>query len=144
MQLHELKPKTKNKSKKIRGRGGKRGSYSGRGIKGQKSRAGRRIRPQLRDIIKKIPKKRGYKFKPVRDNIPVVTIDIINKKFQEGETITPLKLFRRGLIKNLGKKKLKAKILSNGVLSKKIFVSGCEISNSTKEKILKAGGDIKN
>lgn len=144
MQLHELKPKTKNKSKKIRGRGGKRGSYSGRGIKGQKSRAGRRIRPQLRDIIKKIPKKRGYKFKPVRDDIPVVTIDIINKKFQEGETITPLKLFRRGLIKNLGKKKLKAKILSNGVLSKKIFVSGCEISNSTKEKILKAGGDIKN
>lgn len=142
MQLHELKPQTKNKPKKIRGRGGKRGSYSGRGIKGQKSRAGRRIRPQLRDIIKKIPKKRGYKFKSVRDKIPAVTIEIINKKFQDGEIITPLKLFRNGLIKNLGKKKLKAKILSNGELNKKIFVSGCEISKSAKEKILKAGGGI--
>lgn len=142
MQLHELKPQTKNKLKKIRGRGGKRGSYSGRGIKGQKSRAGRRIRPQLRDIIKKIPKKRGYKFKPVRDKIPAVTIEIINKKFQDGETVTPLKLFRRGLIKNLGKKRLKAKILSNGELNKKISVFGCEISKSAKEKILKAGGDV--
>lgn len=142
MQLHELKPKIKNKSKKIRGRGGKRGSFSGRGIKGQKSRAGRRMRPQLRDIIKKIPKKRGYKFKPVREDIPKVSIDIINKKFQNGETITPLKLFRYGLIKNLGKKKLKAKILSDGELNKKISVFGCEISKSAREKILKAGGAV--
>lgn len=144
MQLQELRSKTQNKSKKIRGRGGKRGSYSGRGIKGQKSRAGRRIRPQFRDIIKKIPKKRGYKFKSVRDNVPVVTVDIINKKFQEGEKITPLKLFKQGLIKNLGKKKLKAKILSKGVLDKKFFISGCEISKLAKEKILKAGGEFKN
>jgi len=62
MQLHQLIPTTKNKSKKRVGRGGKRGAYSGKGLKGQKSRAGRKLRPQLRDIVKRIPKKRGYRF----------------------------------------------------------------------------------
>lgn len=63
MQLNQLKPKIKNKNSKRVGRGGKRGAYSGKGLKGQKSRAGRKIRPQIRDIIKRIPKKRGYRFK---------------------------------------------------------------------------------
>ena len=62
MQIHQLQLKDRSKSKKRIGRGGKRGTYSGRGIKGQKSRAGAKVRPALRDIIKKIPKKRGYKF----------------------------------------------------------------------------------
>ena len=53
MQLHTLKRKTKNKTKKIVGRGGKRGTYSGRGLKGQKARAGRKIRPEFRDLLKK-------------------------------------------------------------------------------------------
>ena len=52
MQLHTLKRKTKNKTKKRVGRGGKRGTYSGKGLKGQKSRAGKKIRPEIRDIIK--------------------------------------------------------------------------------------------
>ena len=53
MLLRDLKPKTSKKSKKRIGRGGKRGTYSGRGIKGQKARAGHRIRPEIRDILKK-------------------------------------------------------------------------------------------
>jgi large subunit ribosomal protein L15 len=59
MQLHEIKPIHKLKKKKRIGRGGKRGTYCGKGIKGQTSRAGARIRPEIRDLIKKIPKKRG-------------------------------------------------------------------------------------
>lgn len=43
MQLHQLKIKKKNKSKKRVGRGGKRGTYCGKGIKGQKCRAGRKL-----------------------------------------------------------------------------------------------------
>jgi len=61
MQLHEVKPTTINKSKKRIGRGGKRGTYSGRGIKGQKSRAGRKIRPAVRDLMQRTPKLRGAK-----------------------------------------------------------------------------------
>ena len=68
MQLHKLKPNYKAKKRKRIGRGGKRGTYSGRGIKGQKSRAGGKLRPEMRDIIKKIPKKRGYRFKSIREN----------------------------------------------------------------------------
>jgi len=63
MQLHEIKPIHKLKSKKRIGRGGKRGTYCGKGVKGQKARAGAKIRPEIRDLIKKIHKKRGYKFK---------------------------------------------------------------------------------
>lgn len=61
MQLHEVRPITKNKSKKRIGRGGKRGTYSGRGMKGQKSRAGRKIRPAVRDLMQRTPKLRGAK-----------------------------------------------------------------------------------
>ena len=42
------------------GRGGKRGKTSGRGTKGQNARSGRKKRPEMRDIIKKLPKRRGY------------------------------------------------------------------------------------
>ncbi|KPJ73361.1 50S ribosomal protein L15, partial [Parcubacteria bacterium DG_74_1] len=49
MQLHEIKPIHKLKKSKRIGRGGKRGTYSGRGIKGQKSRAGRRFKPVIRE-----------------------------------------------------------------------------------------------
>lgn len=63
MQLHEIKKPENIKDKKRIGRGGKRGTYCGRGIKGQKARAGAKIRPALRDLIKKIPKIRGYRFK---------------------------------------------------------------------------------
>ena len=45
------------------GRGGKHAKTSGRGGKGQTARAGNKRRPALRDIIKKLPKNRGYSFK---------------------------------------------------------------------------------
>jgi len=61
MQLHELQPDHKSKTKKRIGRGGKRGTFSGKGVKGQKSRAGRKIRPATRDLIQQIPKLRGAK-----------------------------------------------------------------------------------
>jgi len=66
MQLHQIQSIHKSKTKKRVGRGGKRGTYCGRGIKGQKSRAGVKIRPAARDLIKKIPKMRGYKFKRIK------------------------------------------------------------------------------
>ena len=59
MQFHTLKRKTKNKKKKLVGRGGTRGKTSGRGTKGQNPRAGRKKRPELRAFIKRVPKLRG-------------------------------------------------------------------------------------
>ncbi|MEK7087229.1 MAG: 50S ribosomal protein L15, partial [Patescibacteria group bacterium] len=59
MQLHHIKPNHKLKKVKRVARGGKRGGYSGRGIKGQKSRAGAGIRPAIRDLMMRLPKQRG-------------------------------------------------------------------------------------
>ncbi|MFM7087908.1 MAG: hypothetical protein ACKOW9_00010 [Candidatus Paceibacterota bacterium] len=62
MQINELKRVHKNKKDRIIGRGGKHAKTSGRGGKGQTARAGNKRRPELRDIIKKLPKLRGYRF----------------------------------------------------------------------------------
>jgi large subunit ribosomal protein L15 len=59
MQFHNLKRKNPNKKRKLVGRGGTRGKTAGRGTKGQNARAGRKKRPELRDVIKRIPKLRG-------------------------------------------------------------------------------------
>ncbi len=62
MQINELKRVHKNKKDRVIGRGGKHAKTSGRGGKGQTARAGNKRRPELRDIIKKLPKLRGYNF----------------------------------------------------------------------------------
>jgi len=69
MQIHHLKRQHKNKKDRIVGRGGKHAKTSGRGGKGQTARAGNKRRPELRDIIKKLPKNRGYQFKSIRREI---------------------------------------------------------------------------
>lgn len=66
MQIHNLKRIHKNKKDRLIGRGGKHAKTSGRGGKGQTARAGNKRRPELRDIIKKLPKNRGYQFKSKR------------------------------------------------------------------------------
>jgi hypothetical protein len=69
MQIDQLKRKHKNKKDRIVGRGGKHAKTSGRGGKGQTARAGNKRRPELRDIIKKLPKNRGYSFNTIRKAI---------------------------------------------------------------------------
>ncbi len=59
MQLHELKPNHPRTAEKRVGRGGKRGTFSGKGTKGQHARAGHKIRPAERDFIQRLPKMRG-------------------------------------------------------------------------------------
>ncbi len=66
MQIHNLKRIFKNKKDRLVGRGGKHAKTSGRGGKGQTARAGNKRRPELRDIIKKLPKNRGYRFASVK------------------------------------------------------------------------------
>ena len=142
MQMNQLKPKTRPKKPKRIGRGGKRGTYSGRGIKGQKARAGRKIRPELRDIIKKLPKKRGYRFKSFREKPQVVNVGVLDKIFENGAEVNPQTLLKAGVIETKGKKMPRVKLLGNGNLAKKLLVSKCQISASAKEKIEKAGGKV--
>ncbi len=81
MKLHTLSSIRERKSQRI-GRGGKRGTTSGRGQKGQKSRAGHRIRPAERDLILKLPKKRGFRNKPKKESVTVFNIGELSKKLK--------------------------------------------------------------
>jgi large subunit ribosomal protein L15 len=140
MQLHQIKAKAKKKGKKRIGRGGKRGAYSGKGMKGQKSRAGRKIRPQWRDIIKKLPKKRGYHFASRKRKPTVLNLDVLEKKFKENEKVTPKILFEKGIIKKTKGMLPEVKLLGGGEITKPLLVSECQISKQANEKIEKAGG----
>jgi large subunit ribosomal protein L15 len=78
MQIHTLAPAHPRRAEKRIGRGGKRGTYSGRGQKGQKARAGHNIRPGLRDVLIRTPKLRGYANKKVTAAYCAVKTDRLN------------------------------------------------------------------
>ncbi len=148
MQAHELKPKTKLKAKKLVGRGGKRGKTSGRGTKGQKARAGHSIRPAMRDIIKKLPKKRGEgvsrnQFKTEATNEAVINIGVLSLVFASGDRVTPKVLLEKALIEKKGNRIPTVKILAKGELDKKLDIRGCAISETAKAAIEKLGGTVK-
>lgn len=147
MQLHELKPNTASKTKKRIGRGGSRGKTSGRGTKGQKARAGNSMRPHIREIIKKIPKKRGYgknRAKSLGLQVPVavVNVSILDKNYKSGEKVTPDSLFKKGLIRKVSGNYPRVKILGNGEIKTKVVIARCDISKEAISKVEKAGGSI--
>jgi large subunit ribosomal protein L15 len=145
MQIHDIKRKTKNKKKMIVARGGHRGKTAGRGTKGQKARSGHKIRPEIRDLIKRIPKLRGrgknsnlsIQGKPVALNLEA--LELI---FSHGDVVSRKSLYEGGLITMQNGKIPEVKILGNGNLTKKLTVKGLVVSASAKEKIEKAGGAI--
>lgn len=140
MQLHHLKRPNHIKNKKRVGRGGKRGRYCGRGIKGQKARAGAKIRPHIRDFIKSIPKLRGVKFKSRKEKPQVVNLKDIDSKFEDNKQIvSPQSLEEKGLISDAKKK---VKILGMGKITKSLTFKEVDFSESAKKKIKKAGGKI--
>lgn len=145
MKLHARTPIRGKRLQRI-GRSGKRGSYSGRGQKGQRSRSGHRIRPAERDIILKIPKMRGFRNKPKRDVPEIFNLGELSKKFKsQAKAGAPLEVSYALLrTAKLLKKdyKGKVKILGAGEIAFPISISGFEVSASAKMKIEKAGGKV--
>lgn len=131
MQLHELKQNHSRKYPKPRvGRGGKRGTTSGRGTKGQKARAGHRIRPAERELIQRLPKLRGRK--NIRPKLKPRVINVGDlEKIIKGDIID-------------GKILPKTKILGDGEIKKAYQVKNVPISQSAKKKIEAAGGAVTN
>ena len=157
MNLSQLQSDTPRKSKKRVGRGGKRGTYSGKGQKGQKSRAGAGVKPGFRGgdnrIWQLFPKQRGASKKPGgsgmypkhrfyqlrKDKPQIVNIEEFNK-FSDGETVTPKTLFEKEMVGRTGKN---IKILGDGEFSRKLIFEGFSLSKSARDKIVKAGGIIR-
>lgn len=146
MQLHSLSARTKPRKGAYIGRGGKRGKTSGRGTKGQSARAGHKIRPEMRDIIKKIPKRRGYgknRARTVRTNriaLSVVNLDALEVAYAAGETVSPTSLLAKGLVRRAKGRAPIVKILGMGSLTKALVVDGCTISESALSALVAAGG----
>lgn len=134
MQLHLLSPQTKLKKSHRVGRGGKRGTTSGRGTKGQKARAGAKLRPAEREILKKIPKLRGYKFKSFRVPYAVVNFSDIERKYSAGEEVSPDTLLKLGLVDKIKGRVPKVKILGRGELKKKLTFKNVRFSLKAKSR----------
>lgn len=146
MQLHELKRKTENKTPKRVGRGGGRGKTSGRGTKGQNARSGHKKRPEIREILKKLPKRRGRGIAglvSIQSKPSVVNVSSLETAFSAGDVVNVATLLERGLIRaRKGTATPSVKILGDGELTKKLTLSGVVVSASAKEKIEKAGGSV--
>ncbi len=131
MQINNLKRKTPNRKRMIVARGGKRGKTAGRGTKGQKARAGHKIRPEIRDVIKRIPKMRGRGKNSnlsIQEKPLVITLDQLNKAFQNGDIITRERLVEKGVITKRNGRVPLVKILNSGELTKKLTIKDIPVS----------------
>src|SRR3954451_9515303 len=151
LNLSNLKPAQARKNRKRVGRGigSGKGRYSGRGIKGQKSRPGSyNVRPGFEGapnpVIMRLGKQRGGS----ADAMPVaphptstapVNVATLNERFDAGADVTPDTLVEKGVLKNT---KTDVKILGNGDLSKKLSITAHAVSATAREKIEAAGGSI--
>ncbi|MCK5059598.1 MAG: uL15 family ribosomal protein [Candidatus Pacebacteria bacterium] len=143
MQKHQLKRKNKNKKSVQIGRGGKRGKTSGRGHKGQKARAGAKIRPAIRDVIKKLPKLRGYRFNSFKEKPAIINLSLLEKSFTTGDIVNPSLLVKKEFVVVRKGAFPLIKILGTGVLTKKLTITNCMVSESARQAIEKVGGIIK-
>ena len=150
LSLHTLKPAQPRKARKRVGRGlsSGKGRYSGRGIKGQKSRSGsHNMRPGFEGgqmpIYMRHPKKRGNTSKdampvgPHRTSTVGVNIRDLDRVFDTGAEVTLEALIEKGLIKNT---RTDVKILGMGETKKKLAVTAHLFSASAREKLEQAGG----
>lgn len=145
MQQHTLKKQkgsTKKQKRLGRGNSSKRGTYCGRGVKGQSARSGGRRRPGFEGgqtpLIRRMPKLKGFK-NINRINYQVVNIGKLNEIFKASDEITPSLLYQKRLI---SKKDQPVKILGTGELDKKLTIKAHKFSKSAESKIKKSKGTI--
>jgi len=149
MQLHQIKPNHKKRPRKLVGRGGKRGTYSGRGMKGQNSRSGSSTRPGFEGgqtpFFRRLPKQRGatklvdvnkgkklyrYRVRPI-----ILNLSKINQSFQADEIVSPQTLWQKGLVNKIKNKLPTVKILGDGKPTKKLVFRDCVFSKAAAKKI---------
>jgi large subunit ribosomal protein L15 len=150
LNLSNLKPAQKRVDRKRvgRGLGSGKGRYSGRGIKGQKSRSGsHKMRAGFEGgqmpLYMRVGKQRGATSKdampigPFRTYTQPVNLRDLDRVFADGDTINVEALVEKGLVKNT---RADVKILGYGDLKKKLSVTAHAFSESAREKITAAGG----
>jgi large subunit ribosomal protein L15 len=150
LSLSNLSPAQKRRDRKRvgRGLGSGKGRYSGRGLKGQKSRSGsHKMRAGFEGgqmpAYMRLPKERGSTSKdampvgPFRTSTQAVNLRDLEARFDAGEEVTVDSLKEKGLIRNT---RVDVKILGSGDLKKKLSVTAHRFSATAREKIEAAGG----
>jgi large subunit ribosomal protein L15 len=142
MQQHNLKPPAgaTHKRKRVgRGDGSGHGSQSGKGAKGQKSRAGGGVRLGFEGgqlpLIKRLPRKRGF-VNIFKTEYSLVNVGDLNA-FSANSEVTPKELLDSGLIKSF---KYPVKILGDGKIDRPLTVKANKFSAAAEKKITAAGG----
>ncbi len=151
LNLSSLKPAQSQKDRKRvgRGMGSGKGRYSGRGIKGQKSRAGsHKMRAGFEGgqmpIYMRLGKQRGSTSKdampigPFRTATAPINVGSLDR-FDDGAEVTPESLVEKGLLKNT---KTDVKLLGTGDVKKRLTIRVHAISESARKKVEKAGGTV--
>jgi large subunit ribosomal protein L15 len=152
LNLSNLKPASPRRARKRigRGLGSGKGRYSGRGIKGQKSRSGsHKMRPGFEGgqnpIYMRLGKQRGPYSKdampmgPHRTSTQPVNVASLEDRFDAGAEVTLEALVEKGLIKNT---RTDVKLLGQGELTKKLTVTVHAASAAAREKVEAAGGSL--
>jgi large subunit ribosomal protein L15 len=143
LSIHTIKPAkgaVKKRKRVGRGNASGHGTYSTRGLKGQKSRSGvsNLKRLGMKQVLLRTPKKRGFKSLALKDQ--VVNLSALNILFKDNEEINPKTLFDKNLV-SAGKSIIK--ILGDGELKVKgLKFSNVKFSAKAKEQIEKLGGQI--
>jgi large subunit ribosomal protein L15 len=141
MKLHEIQPTTPLKKRKRVGRGGKRGTYSGKGMKGQKARSGAKLTPLFAGGAPTLTGRGSKVYHKLRgqhnsgdtrnaDKV-IVNISTLAKKYENGEVVSPETLMEKGIVtKNVSV----IKILGNGQTDKKFKFDGVTLSKTVQEQ----------
>jgi len=144
MMEHEITATAGARKKRKRlGRGDSsgHGSYSGRGMKGQKSRSGKGLKPGFEGgqlpLIKGLPMMRGFT-NIFKDKFHIVKIGDLGK-LTDGTEVNPQTLVETGLLRKL---KYPVKVLGNGELSVSLSVFAHKFTKTSEKKILAAGGRV--
>ena len=140
-QIHA--PYGANRKKTIVGRGASsKGRTSGRGSNGQNSRSGGGVRPGFEGghmpLYRRVAR-RGFSNYPFKRVFQAVSLSDLERVYENGETVSPLTLREKGLIKGFN---TEAKILANGTISKALTIDCVNLSATAEESIKKAGGTI--
>ena len=145
MMEHEVSPpRGARRPRKRVGRGDAAGggSYAGSGLKGQKSRSGKGLRPGFEGgqlpLIKGLPMKRGFNNR-YKTYYELVNLDTLQERFESGSRITPDLLRGLGIVRRTN---LPIKVVGDGELQQSITVVAHKFTASARAKIEAAGGSV--
>ena len=145
MMEHDISsPKGARRRRKRVGRGDAAGggSYAGRGLKGQKSRSGWRLRPGFEGgqlpLIKGLPMKRGFNNR-YKTYYALVNLDTLQERFEANSRVTPEMLRGLGIIRRVNRP---IKVVGDGELEHPLTVVAHRFTASARAKIEAAGGSV--